>query len=474
MPVPERTARLLIAFGLTSSCLAQTASAPATRPATRKAFAASLARVEAHTPGGERGVKEGMPAAEIIKLLGEPDDVRTELDPLPSSNVGLGDVWCYGTNGHMTFPTLGVVYIENGRSNQIFGAGQNVINERLVSEEKLSTLLRLIDRVSSGEAWSFDPLHFLRAANALQPLGKEKVLAVVSEYLRVVSPWCSEQGYEPEGVALLLRALFDPAPGQSMPDMAFVDDEDLKVFPRFPLILIDDVPLVVPLYGGRSGGLYDFNEHVAFFRKSGRLRDAPLTPGTHPLKTLETLRSRPDWPYGEGNGDNDKCTPMQEQLLKLVDTVYRMEPDESGQRIQGWDEKDREPRWKDIVTMLDHLPIKWDSSKQLYTFIDGSHLDELPVIHYRRHIWRPDVAGLKIAVVFERETKRSVSIWIQHHAGDAHVRVFNTCCGSEDPIAELSTDSKQRARTIEIGEGCGIRAELTSGGAVIESPEYSL
>src|SRR5579885_1030313 len=80
-------------------------------PRTRRDFAVAMSHV-----------KEGMPEKEVIALLGRPDDVRTQYDPdgIPTTNTR--EVWGYGTNGHLTFPTLGSVYIDtHGRAQYFYG-----------------------------------------------------------------------------------------------------------------------------------------------------------------------------------------------------------------------------------------------------------------------------------------------------------------------------------------------------------------
>jgi hypothetical protein len=54
-----------------------------------------------------------MPADEAKRLLGPPDDVRSQNDPDGLLGwVGTKQIWHYGTNGHLTLGTLGAVYID--------------------------------------------------------------------------------------------------------------------------------------------------------------------------------------------------------------------------------------------------------------------------------------------------------------------------------------------------------------------------
>ena len=48
-------------------------------------------------------LKEGMPATQVRKLLGRPDDVLRGADELDGFNAD--ELWCYGTDEHLGFPT---------------------------------------------------------------------------------------------------------------------------------------------------------------------------------------------------------------------------------------------------------------------------------------------------------------------------------------------------------------------------------
>ena len=63
-------------------------------------------------------LRVGMPKAEVARLLGRPDDIRTQYDPGGIPFGGTKEIWRYGTAGHLTTATLGQVFIdEKGRGN---------------------------------------------------------------------------------------------------------------------------------------------------------------------------------------------------------------------------------------------------------------------------------------------------------------------------------------------------------------------
>src|SRR5262249_41157779 len=147
------------------------------------------------------------PARDVLALLGKPDDIRTQFDPGGIYPRTIKEVWCYGTNGHLTFPTLGCVSIDRKDTAKFFHGGYaEPPPTALFAEAELRELLRLIDRAPEFDGDRYDPLPVIQIVNALQPLGKEKALAALEEYLRVDSHYHSGAR---QGLFLVLRVLFD-------------------------------------------------------------------------------------------------------------------------------------------------------------------------------------------------------------------------------------------------------------------------
>ncbi len=71
---------------------------------TRAEFAAAMAKIT-----------KDMKADEVLKLLGKPDDIRTRFDPGGIVTYRTSEIWGYGTSGHLTFATLGSIYMTEGR-----------------------------------------------------------------------------------------------------------------------------------------------------------------------------------------------------------------------------------------------------------------------------------------------------------------------------------------------------------------------
>src|SRR5205807_621955 len=69
------------------------------------------------------------------------------------------------------------------------------------------------------------------------------------------------------------------------------DPKDPKSLPRFPVLLVEDVPLLLVNGYMLAGEAQHVEEHVKYFRQHGRLRTAPLVPTKDPLGVLQKCRA---------------------------------------------------------------------------------------------------------------------------------------------------------------------------------------
>jgi hypothetical protein len=371
-------------------------------PPSRSKFAAKMARV-----------KEGMPEQNVRKLLGKPDDVRTCRE-LNDETARTKEIWCYGTNGHLTFPTLGCVYFDTeGKVQYVFGGEGKPPNAKLFREGELRDLLRLIDKAPEANGNFYNPRTIIRIVNRLQPLGKEKALAAICEYVRVASTWHSEA--RDSGLFLVLRVLFDvPADPGYLPPVIFGypspwgQPTDPKIMPRFPILLVDDVPLLL-VEGYHLGGAPEPVEtHVEYFRKKGRLRAIPLVPTNQPLAILDHLPAAVEKFIADSKSEDVKDRILRDQLLRLVYSVYRkkgLRIIEDGVSYAGYYHDS--PSWKEACAAVDKLGIRWDAGKARYTFRDGSTLP--PPKRYARITWEIKAFDTLATLIIERQDDEVVN-----------------------------------------------------------------
>jgi hypothetical protein len=445
-------------------------------------------------------LKEGTTEAEVLALLGRPDDVRTKNDPGGISTFGTREVWRYGTSGHLTTATLGQVCIdESGRVQYISGKGSPSLGE-LPEEDELRRLLDILGQVPSYNAGShYNPGKVIRAVNCLLPLGKKRAIAVMDEFLRVTPPWYNEGR---DGVFLVLRTLFDVPRGHGhMPRMgvgATSEPEDDRLLPRFPIALQDDIPFLL-VEGYVLGGAPEQPEsHVAYFRKHGSLRTKPLVPTDRPLEALDRLSRSVRRAFRETNDpDNDerRCL-LGNQVLRLMDSVYRVEPDVFGDLLPSFDEEDAERR-RQIITQASSLKIRWDARQIKYIFLDGTSLPDTGAPHYRREIWSPALPGTDTQLILARTGPHYVSVSLEENyqvgkqKTPAVFKVFdvksraNTIvelrtgsespCGSGQTRFDVGTETggtRITTKTISLKEGTELQVEMILAGEQHLSPVF--
>jgi hypothetical protein len=434
---------------------------------------------------------KGTSESEILRLVGRPDDVRTQNDPGGFKTNATKVIWCYGTNGHLTFPTLGCVYIQHdGTAQYVYGGQGDPPAAGLFDERQLRELLRLIDRVPGFAGDQYNPLPVIQIVNRLQPLGKEKALAAIDEYLRVAS----DNSDARDGLFLVLRALFDvpKSPGH-MPHMLVgmpspQAPKDPAMIPRFPIVLLEDVPLLLVWGYTLFGEAEPVAKHVQYFREQGRLRANPLSPTNAPLKVFGLFHKDFLSVYGD-DPNSRECVNAKllviNQLLRLVDSVYRVETDVYGRKFSA--RTNIEPSWSRIVNDFGKLDIRWDEAKKRYTFKDGSSLPDLPRLLYTRETWKLDGVPGEALVIVERIDRRHFRIELRWSGTkgtviqQATVKVYNIM-DRNAPLAEISlsrlaTNARQysghvESRLVQLNEGDQVQLELASEKGTSRSSIY--
>jgi hypothetical protein len=444
----------------------------ASTPVTRQEFTKAFAKIN-----------EGMPGKEVLALLGKPDDIRTLEDPEGITTAGTKEIWCYGTNGHRTFPTLGCVYIDkNDRAQYIFG-GRGDPTEAIAffKEKELRDLLRLLDTAPELNGSHYNPLDVIRIVNKLQLLGKNKALAVIDEYLRVASFYHGREG----GLFLVLRVLFDvPKDTGSMPQM-FVgapipsEPKDPKLIPRFPILLHEDIPLLL-VFGYNLGGYPEpVSRHVDYFRKEGNVRNKPLSPPDQPLGVIESIPQKVvDYFSSYGRGLCTQNDLIQDQLFRLIYSVYRRKAlyiKEGGFIHQGyWNGK---TTWKQEAAEVSRLRFHWDAGKQQFTFQDGSVLPPPP--RYEPVIWKVKGFDLDVTLRIDRQDNDMVNIRLVEGdltgpATDLPSLAVYTVKNQDKLIAEFKGLGRPRGGYEQSGvalpKGVAVQAKFWSGDKAIVSP----
>ena len=143
-----------------------------------------------------------------------------------------------------------------------------------------SNLLETLDHASSSSFATHNPGRIVQAVNELIPLGKEEALASIAGYYEAAD----RQADPRQGLFWVLRVLFDvPAePGYHPPVRLGAPrpaaPDDLRTIPRFPIMLIEDIPLLM-VTSYILGGLPEtVDSHLELFESNGLMRSRLLQP----------------------------------------------------------------------------------------------------------------------------------------------------------------------------------------------------
>ena len=137
------------------------------------------------------------------------------------------------------------------------------------------TIDTVLERASSSDFSTFDPTPVIEAVNALVALGHAGALGALDRFLAG-----RDLDADPHrGLFLVMRVAFDadPHPPLRLGGAALAPPPP-PAFPRFPIVIVEDVPLM--LIGGYTlGGLAEqVTSHLEYYRAHGKLRSAPLAP----------------------------------------------------------------------------------------------------------------------------------------------------------------------------------------------------
>jgi len=192
------------------------------------------------------------------------------------------------------------------------------------------------------------------------------VLAGLREYCRLNASddlWPSES----TKIFLLLRVLFIPTDtGTHFPPIQIGKPTDTETppaddFPLYPLVLMEDVPLLI-VSGYFTGGLMEEPfSHLDFCERHCQLRSAPLRPPDNPLALVDSLLNSEKWYRKEGKAQDHAM--LGAQLLRLVRAVYAI-PGVDEQRFSSFLEA--AGVWSECVKTFQRLDARWDEQRNTY------------------------------------------------------------------------------------------------------------
>lgn len=132
----------------------------------------------------------------------------------------------------------------------------------------------LLNKVLHTPVEAYDPADVMAVVNMLIPLGKEKAL----EKITAVLP---DNTLDAVGAFWILRTLFELPPEEFYPSVKIgrsdiPPPEASDIMPRFPIVIIRDIPFLVVRSYDLSGVPERVEGHINYFREYGIIRHQEL------------------------------------------------------------------------------------------------------------------------------------------------------------------------------------------------------
>jgi hypothetical protein len=232
----------------------------------------------------------------------------------------------------------------------------------VLATKVLSRELQLINRASGWPFQNPNGVEFIRAVNALQPLGKELALKVLEEYVEL-TPWPNYHS-DQEIVFWIIRLLFEPIKlGDRIPSPAiavFLDDREspeAMKWPLSPMAVYGDVPFMLGRQIMMSGFPEQPSSHIRWARLHGVIRDQPLVPNSNPLAAAEAILQCRRFKALEKYSRDEATGAIRSQAMAMV----------KGLVASGNDRKPLDDaQWKSRLEEAAERRIQWDAKREQF------------------------------------------------------------------------------------------------------------
>ena len=244
----------------------------------------------------------------------------------------------------------------------------------------INETMQIINGAPSYEQQGFNPAKLVRAVNHLMPMGKEKAIHELREFLKIARGSTTGRATRVDEnidtsnntcVFLIVRLLFEPLdPTKELPQIRTVPfspapaQQDKKFWPLHPVFLQDDVPFFLVIGGGMSGEPDQPNRHVDWAEKHGKIRSTPLRPLDNPmiaagrLMSLAQTKRLYDGPYR-----HDFKTMFYQQAWNIIVDANSEIPKPLTFRSAN---TRNHPDWEERVKTASNLKIHWSEAEQKY------------------------------------------------------------------------------------------------------------
>jgi len=233
---------------------------------------------------------------------------------------------------------------------------------------ELSHELELINRASGWPLFKQNSVPLIQAVNALQRLGKERVLAILEEYVDLTVHL--DYRYDQEIVFWIIRVLFEPIRlDDRIPDPLIAvhltdrDSAELANWPLSPMAVVDDIPFMLGRMMDMGGGLSGHPwAHIVWARRHGVIRDEPLRPRTNPIHAAEALLRSQRFKQLDRNPRESAIESVRTQAMSMVEGLAR--PMVTQYFADDAERAEANRQWQIRVEEADLRAIRWDTQRE--------------------------------------------------------------------------------------------------------------
>lgn len=244
----------------------------------------------------------------------------------------------------------------------------------------ISPTMQIINGAPSYQQNDFNPAKLVRAVNHLLPLGKEKAIAALRDFLKVArddyQSLRMDENIDTSDktcVFLIVRLLFEPMDlAEELPAIMTVPfapiptDADRKFWPLHPVHLQDDVPFFLVLYGGLGGVPDQPERHVNWAEEHGKIRAKPLRPLDNPMMAASRLIALPQTKrlFDEEFFNTDFAGLLYRQAWNIIEDADPESP--KPKPVLPANDSEEDDDWEMRIQAASKRKIRWDEMESRY------------------------------------------------------------------------------------------------------------
>jgi hypothetical protein len=237
----------------------------------------------------------------------------------------------------------------------------------------MHAIAQLVHSCSTWDGYIFDPGTYIRAVNSLHSGARPEVLAGLRAYREMLDALPGSRVANSTRLFLLLRVLFMPDdPRGEFPRMCIGAPDDVApavsdIGRLYPLVLVQEVPLLIVPGFTLAGDPEDPLAHLEFCERHCQLRATPLRPPASPLHLADALLASAAWHRPDAWRQRDQAI-LRAQLLRLVRPAY----DAPGVDEAAFFEQLEQPgAWDEHLSKCKSLNLVWDATANRYACGDA-------------------------------------------------------------------------------------------------------